>query len=228
MTPAATTRRPRLAAPTCPGPAAIAGAIVDRIGVRGSLQCWRVERDLTSVNRNHHLVQPAPAPQHGGSEAKMGERRACNPTKAVLNVRHVTTYRYARPVEFGEHRMMMRPRDGHDQRLVASELSDRAAADAPSLALRRLRQLRGARLLFRRFDLAQGREPIHGRPNGGRFSRRRDRSARALLSLFLSARGTARHLPLDRAPVRGSGRRPRPLGASVRELPGERRRRAIS
>ena len=42
--------------------------------------------------------------------------------KAVLNVRHVTTYRYARPVEFGEHRMMMRPRDGHDQRLVASEL----------------------------------------------------------------------------------------------------------
>ncbi|HKN28516.1 MAG TPA: transglutaminase family protein [Roseiarcus sp.] len=42
--------------------------------------------------------------------------------KAVLNVRHATTYRYARPVEFGEHRMMMRPRDGHDQRLVSSEL----------------------------------------------------------------------------------------------------------
>ena len=42
--------------------------------------------------------------------------------KAVLDVRHVTTYRYARPVEFGEHRMMMRPRDGHDQRLVSSEL----------------------------------------------------------------------------------------------------------
>ena len=42
--------------------------------------------------------------------------------KAVLNVRHVTTYRYARPVELGEHRIMMRPRDGHDQRLVASDL----------------------------------------------------------------------------------------------------------
>ena len=42
--------------------------------------------------------------------------------KAVLNVRHVTTYRYAGQVEFGEHRMMMRPRDGHDQRLVSSEL----------------------------------------------------------------------------------------------------------
>ena len=41
---------------------------------------------------------------------------------ATLNVRHLTTYRYARPVEFGEHRMMMRPRDGHDQRLVSADL----------------------------------------------------------------------------------------------------------
>ena len=42
--------------------------------------------------------------------------------RAILNVRHLTTYRYKRPVEFGDHRMMMRPRDGHDQRLLASEL----------------------------------------------------------------------------------------------------------
>ena len=97
---------------------------------------------------------------------------------------------------------------------------DRAAADAPSLALRRFRQLRGARLLFRRLDRAHDREPLHGRTDGGRFSRRRDRSARALLSVFLSARRAARHLPLDRAPVRGSGRRPRPLGASVRDSRG--------
>ncbi len=41
----------------------------------------------------------------------------------TLRVRHVTTYRYARPVELGEHRMMLRPRDGHDQRLVESELT---------------------------------------------------------------------------------------------------------
>ena len=37
--------------------------------------------------------------------------------KTTLSVRHLTTYRYARPVELGEHRMMLRPRDGHDQRL---------------------------------------------------------------------------------------------------------------
>ena len=43
--------------------------------------------------------------------------------KTTLSVRHVTTYRYARPVELGEHRMMLRPRDGHDQRLIESELT---------------------------------------------------------------------------------------------------------
>ena len=40
----------------------------------------------------------------------------------VLTVRHVTTYRYKRPVGFGEHRMMFRPRDSHDQRLVSHDV----------------------------------------------------------------------------------------------------------
>lgn len=31
-------------------------------------------------------------------------------------VRHVTTYRYAAPVAFGEHRLMLHPREGRDQR----------------------------------------------------------------------------------------------------------------
>ncbi len=37
----------------------------------------------------------------------------------VLHVQHVTTYRYRRPVGFGEHRMMFRPRDSVDQRIVS-------------------------------------------------------------------------------------------------------------
>ena len=41
----------------------------------------------------------------------------------LLTVRHVTTYRYRRPVAFGEHRMMFRPRDSHDQRLLAHVLA---------------------------------------------------------------------------------------------------------
>lgn len=40
----------------------------------------------------------------------------------VLRVRHVTSYAYARPVRFGEHRLMFRPRDSHDQRLLSAEL----------------------------------------------------------------------------------------------------------
>jgi transglutaminase-like putative cysteine protease len=40
----------------------------------------------------------------------------------TLTVRHVTTYRYRRPVAFGEHRMMLRPRDSHDQKVIEASL----------------------------------------------------------------------------------------------------------
>ena len=40
----------------------------------------------------------------------------------VLTIRHVTVYRYARPVEFGDHRLMFRPRDSHDLRLIDTAL----------------------------------------------------------------------------------------------------------
>ncbi len=40
----------------------------------------------------------------------------------LLTVRHLTTYRYRHPVAFGEHRMMFRPRDSHDQRLLDHRL----------------------------------------------------------------------------------------------------------
>ena len=40
----------------------------------------------------------------------------------TLTVRHVTTYRYRRPVAFGEHRMMLRPRDSHDQKVIETSL----------------------------------------------------------------------------------------------------------
>ena len=39
-----------------------------------------------------------------------------------LTVRHVSTYRYRQPVAFGEHRVMFRPRDSYDQRLLHAEL----------------------------------------------------------------------------------------------------------
>ena len=39
-----------------------------------------------------------------------------------LTIRHVTTYRYRRAVAFGEHRMMLHPRNSHHQRVVQADL----------------------------------------------------------------------------------------------------------
>jgi len=41
---------------------------------------------------------------------------------AVFEIRHRTVYRYARPVRFGEHRAMIRPRDSHDLRVLDAKL----------------------------------------------------------------------------------------------------------
>jgi transglutaminase-like putative cysteine protease len=39
----------------------------------------------------------------------------------IRDIRHVTTYHYKQPVAFGEHRMMLRPRDDDDQKVIAAE-----------------------------------------------------------------------------------------------------------
>jgi len=44
------------------------------------------------------------------------------PLMPLLTIHHKTEYRYAHPVEFGEHRIMLRPRDGHDLRMLNGKL----------------------------------------------------------------------------------------------------------
>lgn len=56
----------------------------------------------------------------------------------ILTVIHRTQYRYARPVRFGEHRLMMRPRDSHDLRLI-----DTALSVTPSASVRWLHDVFG-------------------------------------------------------------------------------------
>ena len=46
----------------------------------------------------------------------------------ILNVRHTTVYRYRRPVRLGDHRLMLRPRDSHDLRLIRTNLNFLPAA----------------------------------------------------------------------------------------------------
>jgi transglutaminase-like putative cysteine protease len=41
----------------------------------------------------------------------------------ILTVRHLTRYRYAKPVSFGEHRMMFRPRESFDQHVLETSLT---------------------------------------------------------------------------------------------------------
>jgi transglutaminase-like putative cysteine protease len=43
-------------------------------------------------------------------------------TMPLLTIHHKTEYRYAHPVAFGEHRIMLRPSDSHDLRVLAGEL----------------------------------------------------------------------------------------------------------
>jgi transglutaminase-like putative cysteine protease len=46
----------------------------------------------------------------------------------VLHIRHHTRYEYRSPVQLGEHRLMIRPRDSHDLRLLDTSLSIEPAA----------------------------------------------------------------------------------------------------
>jgi transglutaminase-like putative cysteine protease len=44
------------------------------------------------------------------------------PTMPLLTIHHKTEYRYTHPVAFGEHRIMLRPRDSHDLRVLSDSL----------------------------------------------------------------------------------------------------------
>jgi transglutaminase-like putative cysteine protease len=65
----------------------------------------------------------------------------------ILTVRHLTRYRYQRPVAFGEHRLMFRPREGHDQRII----SERLVITPEPVSLRFVHDVFGNSVGFARF-----------------------------------------------------------------------------
>jgi transglutaminase-like putative cysteine protease len=67
---------------------------------------------------------------------------------AILNVHHRTCYRYAESVEFGEHRLMSRPRDSHDLRLIDTTL----LIDPPPRSLRWIHDVFGNSIAIVNFD----------------------------------------------------------------------------
>ena len=67
---------------------------------------------------------------------------------SVLHVQHRTTYVYKKPVEFGEHRLMCRPRDSHDLRLLDTSLT----IDPPASALRWIHDVFGNSIAIATFS----------------------------------------------------------------------------
>lgn len=66
----------------------------------------------------------------------------------ILHVTHKTTYTYNQPVEFGEHRLMSRPRDSHDLRLIDTAL----VIDPPASAIRWLHDTFGNSITIATFE----------------------------------------------------------------------------
>ena len=90
-----------------------------------------------------------------------------------LTVDHITHYRYAQPVTIGEHRMMFRPRDSHDLRLIEAHLTIRPTAEirwlhdvfGNSVAIAEFNQpaeelFLQSTIVLDRFPLAESRFPI--------------------------------------------------------------------
>ena len=76
-----------------------------------------------------------------------------NATMPLLTIHHKTEYRYDRPVAFGEHRVMLRPRDGHDLRVLSERLD---ISPQPS-SLRRIHDVFGNSVAIADFDTMSDR-----------------------------------------------------------------------
>lgn len=66
----------------------------------------------------------------------------------VISIRHLTTYRYRKPVAFGEHRAMYRPLESFDQRVLSASLE----VSPDPLLLSHVHEVSGAAVAVVRFD----------------------------------------------------------------------------
>lgn len=66
----------------------------------------------------------------------------------TVSINHVTRYRYRRNVEFGEHRILVRPRESYDQRVLQAELQ----IEPEPRSLRWLQDVFGNAVAIAQFD----------------------------------------------------------------------------
>ena len=142
----------------------------------------------------------------------------------VLSVSHLTLYRYRQPVSFGEHRIMFRPRDSFDQKLLEATLD----ITPPPRDLRWLHDVSGNCVAVAEFagKAAELRFESnirldHSPDNVPNF---RIEDYAQYLSVFLPAGGNAGTRAGDRPPIL----RPQSGGLSLGpKIPAERAQRAI-
>ena len=80
-----------------------------------------------------------------------------------INLSHVTTYRYSQPARFGEHRLMVRPRESYDQHLLAASLH----VEPEPADLRWLHDVFGNSVAIATFDRHADRLQIESRARVG-------------------------------------------------------------
>jgi transglutaminase-like putative cysteine protease len=77
-----------------------------------------------------------------------------------IRIVHKTEYFYNQPVIFGPHRVMMRPREGHDIRIVVGRLDTE-----PQATIRWLRDIYGNSIAVLTFEQPSDRLSILGEVN---------------------------------------------------------------
>ena len=86
---------------------------------------------LHELGYGNRVVHVPAGPEHPVSKQEMAKTipqfvegvKAFACEKGIrYDIIHTTTYGYGSPVTFGEHRVMFRPRDSHDQRVLATDL----------------------------------------------------------------------------------------------------------
>lgn len=98
---------------------------------------WAPSRSIPTLSRAHlqkrtslvDRLQPEPIDGHvfncprnaDGPSTSLG--RSGDGTLVDICIRHPTTYRYRQPVSLGPHRLMMRPRESRDLRLLSSAIT---------------------------------------------------------------------------------------------------------
>ena len=106
-----------------------------------------------------------------------------------LEVRHRTAYTYSEPVAFGQHRLVLRPREGHDLRIV-----DMRVQIEPAHEITWIRDVYGNSIALVDFTApAERLEIVERRDRGARGAVSREALPRAV------ARGLARRVRGRRA-----------------------------